>query len=96
MKKIKMSDISFPIMAISLIGGFIIGLISSHYPSLKCLEGLGRVLFVVGLIFIPTMFINMAYVFWKEQNKKLALKTAIFALIMAVAVSPLIIMICCK
>ena len=80
-------------MIFSLVGGAILGLLDLKL-SLKGLEFLGKGLFVMGLVALPLMFFMMALNFKKEQDKKLALSTLFFAILLLAGVFPLIIKLC--
>lgn len=79
-------------MLVALLGGVLCGILEKIFTS-SWILGIGKALFVVGLVLIPAMFIDMAYEYGKE-NKSLAVKAGIFALILLLGELPLLVKLC--
>lgn len=78
-------------MLLTLLGGMLCGILAKFFIA-SWLQGIGKALFVIGLVLIPAMFINMAYEYREQKN--LAVKAGIFALIMLLGELPLLVKLC--
>lgn len=78
-------------MLVALLGGMLCGILEKIFTS-SLLLSIGKALFVIGLVLIPAMFINMAYEYREQKN--LAVKAGIFALIMLLGELPLLVKLC--
>ncbi len=80
------------IIMISFPCAILVGVMSDYFALPKWTDNFARVLFVLGLIAVPALFVNIAYEIWQGKNKKLAFQTIAFAIVMAIVALPLIVM----
>ena len=78
-------------MLVALLGGMLCGILEKIFTS-SWILGIGKALFIIGLVLIPAMFVNMAYEYREQKN--LAVKAGIFALIMLLGELPLLVKLC--
>ncbi len=79
-------------MLVTLLGGVLCGILAKFFIA-SWLQGIGKALFVIGLVLIPAMFIDMAYEYGKEK-KSLAVRAGILALILLIVELPLLVKLC--